>query len=394
MPHNFVAIGRKVDTFRKGTILDPLDEPTYLTFSLDFKFERSNVSGTSEVNEDRLWNSPLLHTGDNGDNATKFLERRGYEKQADGLNSFIGLLSYLTNTTPWYFQSISGLGNLYSSATDVSKEIKANKAAIEIETLEAVDLRMSELAGLYRNAIYDLRHRRERVPDNLRWFSMDVYIAEFRRMRYNPPPEVSAGLGALGINTNSISNLAREANNALGAIGLSQGLESSLTGVLAQFGYIKFRCRQCEFDFSGSLPTSGKVSVGGRTMDAEKSKFKINIGYFEEESKYGTGTLLHEDHTKLGTKIKNPWFRRSVGETVESAARFANDVTGGLTGDYLSSVGDSIKDNAVARAINGGLKSATDFIGQDNVKDLGKVYPENDGSSSNPPVDDLGDVYP
>ncbi len=321
------------------------------------------------------------------------------------------MLGFLTNNAPWYFQSIRGVDKLFEANTDVSKEWKTKNAKIDIETLEAVDLRMSELAGLYRNAIYDLKYRRERVPDNLRWFSMDIYLAEFRKLRYTIPPIVSAPLGALGISTAPISNLIGEANNALGALGFN-GLEENLTGVMAQFGYLKFRCRQCEFDFSKSIPTQGKVNVGGTDFKAETNQFSIKIGHFEEESKYGTGTLLHEDATKAGTNIKNPWQTRVIGDQIQSALRYADNLTGNQASDRIrnSDIAQTARNNAVSGAINSGLNQAANFVGQNNITQdrLGNAYPNGKpnkesvnelgdvytGNGGNPPVGDLGDAYP
>ncbi len=62
MPHNFVGISRKLDNFRRGTILDPLDEPTYLSFAIDFNFESQNsITGSKRIDESRLWESPLFN---------------------------------------------------------------------------------------------------------------------------------------------------------------------------------------------------------------------------------------------------------------------------------------------------------------------------------------------
>ena len=61
MPHNFTGLTTKDNNFRKGVFLDSFDEPTYLTFALDFNFDDSPV--ITDVDEANLWNSPLFSKG-------------------------------------------------------------------------------------------------------------------------------------------------------------------------------------------------------------------------------------------------------------------------------------------------------------------------------------------
>ena len=64
--HNFIGINNKMNNFRKGTFLDAFDEPTYLTFALDFNFDDSPKEGIGLIDEATLWSSPLFnHQKDN-----------------------------------------------------------------------------------------------------------------------------------------------------------------------------------------------------------------------------------------------------------------------------------------------------------------------------------------
>ena len=91
MPHNFTGLARKHDNFRKGTFIDPFDEPTYLTFALDFHFEKIAGTNTPTVDELHLWDSPLFNQ-ESKHGAIDFLSRRGYKAQADGLATFREIL--------------------------------------------------------------------------------------------------------------------------------------------------------------------------------------------------------------------------------------------------------------------------------------------------------------
>jgi hypothetical protein len=354
MPHNFTGLDIKHGNFRKGLFVDPFDEPTYLTFALDFKFE--HIPANFSDAEVLLSNSPLFDsTG--SQSAINYLINRGYHPQADGLATFREILRYLTFQAPWYFQSITGLTSLYEQNTDMKLGMKAKGVVLEVDTLEAVDLRMFELAGLYRNAILDLKHRRERVPDNLRWFAVDVYVAEFRNLRYRIPGVGQGAANAIGVNTGAIGNIIGGGN--------------MISNVMEQFGYVKFECRQCEFDFSDTLPTTKTIKVGGNGRESESNGFRINVGWVSEEAKFGDGTKVYDDSSK--TDIKNPWGAKNTGAAVQDIGTF-------LSG--LPTIGDSIQNagqkamaglSQIGGLINPALQAASNFI--------------------DPPVDKLGEMY-
>jgi len=375
--HNFTGLNLKHDNFRKSTFIDPFDEPTYLTFALDFMFEHTPSS--SNVDEINLWNSPLFNK-ESG--AIDFLVNRGYNPQADGLVTFREILRYLTFQAPWYFQSISGLDKLYAAATDLDKKsLRSGGISLGIETLEAIDLRINELAGIYRNSVYDTKYRRERVPDNLRWFSVDVYIAEFRNMRYRLPGVAQNAGNLLGINTAAIGNI--------------MGGGNILSNVLKQYGYVKFRLRQCEFDFSGTLPIGSTVKVGSDGRSMEKNNFNIKVGWVEEESKFGDGTIVYDDPMK--TDIRNPWGTRNIGTSVQNAGSWLSGLP--VIGDSISGFGEKIGDalGSVGGLINPALNAASNFI-DPPITELGDIYQtgyrSNGDTPPTPPPEPSGNLYP
>jgi len=354
MPHNFTGLNLKHDNFRKGIYTDPYDEPTYLTFAIDFRFEEIPVPNpTSELG---LFNSPLFNTGGHS-SAINFLISRGFDPQADGLATFREILRYLTFNAPWYFQSIEGLSEVYSQNTDQSKGFKTKDIELTIKTLEAVDLRIHELAGLYRNAIFDNKFRRERVPDNLRWFSMDIYIAEFRNLRYRLPGVAQNVANTLGVNT--------------GAIGNVVGGGNLFSNVMDQYGYIKFECRQCEFDFSSTLPIGRSIDIGGSGRKAEENEFKIKIGWVNEEAKFGDGSKIYDDPIK--TDIRNPWGLRNVGAGVQNAGNFLSGLP--VIGESLSNAGQKVMGGLaqIGGLINPALEAASNFV-NNPVISLDDVY--------------------
>lgn len=360
--HNFLGINNKMNNFRKGTFLDAFDEPTYLTFALDFKFENAVIEGSSDVDESRLWGSPLFEYDQNNasaDTAANFLNNRGYSAQANGLLTFKELFRYLTFSAPWYFQSIRGLDSLFEKSTDQTDGYKAKEATLTIETLEAIDLRMTEIAALYRNAIFDSKYRRNRVPDNLRWFSVDIYVAEFRNMRFRLPGQSQQAAQAVGVNTSSLGGIVGGGN--------------VISNVMDQFGYVKFECRQCEFDFSESVPFANTINIDGENRRQESNKFKINVGWFKEEYKFSDGTTIYDDPSK--TQVNNPWSNKGSVSNLQNAGSFLSGLPG--IGDNLANAGAKAKQGLSSISgtlgINKALESAASFFNP-SVADLGDIY--------------------
>jgi len=152
-----------------------------------------------------------------------------------------------------------------------------------------------------------------------------------------------------------------------------------------QFGYIKFKCRQCEFDFSKSTPFGSKISVGGDGRNQEANRFDIKVGWVEEEYKFGDGTRIYEDPEK--TAIRNPWGAKSIGNTVENVGSFLSGLP--VIGDSIAKAGqkamDGIAKTGDLLGINKALQAASEFL-EPPVTSIGDVY--DSGYSSN------GDTVP
>lgn len=351
--HNFLGIQNKVNNFRKGLYTDPYDEPTYLMFALDFNFDEPNTSMSGDT---FLWRSPLFSDRPGQDSAMQYLTNNGFTPEANAMSVFKKILKYLTFDQPWYFQELSGLNEMWKQATNIEVGQKGKGLSLTVKTLEAVDLRMTEVASIYRGCIYDKTNMRERVPDNLRWFSVDIYIAEARNLRYRLPGIGNEVANTLGVNTSNISTVVGSGN--------------LLTDVLRQYGYVKFRCRQCEFDFSESF-AGGATQYAATKNTPATSSFKIKIGYFEEESRYADGSQLWDDSIK--NSIRNPWGTRSIGAGVTNIGSFLTGLP--HIGDNLSEAGQSLQNSlaTIGGLINPALGAAAQFI-QPPVTSLGTMY--------------------
>jgi hypothetical protein len=348
MPVNFLNTERHLSNFRKGIVRDQFDEPTYLTFSLDFTFD------DMYRNDDFLAISPLFNVAEGkSQSAINYLIQRGHTDKANQLSIFSKLLKYLRDDTPWYFQEVVGLNALWQKATNMAEPMKGGE--ITVKTLEAVDLRMTELADLYRNAVYDKQYMRERVPDNLRWFSMDIWVAEFRNLRNVLPSLVNLGAG---INIGG--------PNLAGALGAG----NNLGNVLDNFGYVKMKCRQCEFDFSDSFPGGPSMSIGGNKQP-EANQFKIKIGWMEEENHYSSGSATYDDATSAKTRGSNTWDKAGLGANLDSLGGFLTGLP--IIGNKASTIGGKASEgissvlNTPNKLISQGISELSQLVDQGNL---------------------------
>ena len=368
MPVNFLNTERHDSNFRKGIVRDRFDEPTYLTFSLDFTLDEEHMGYQSD---NFLAVSPLFNTADGkSQSAINYLLARGHSDKANQLAVFRKLLKYLRDDTPWYFQEVQGLDKLWAKATNMKEPMKGGE--ITISTLEAVDLRITELADLYRNSVYDKQYMRERVPDNLRWFSMDIWIAEFRNLRNTLPPLLNLG-----------STLNSSGPNLAGLAGAG----NELGNVLDNFGYIKLKCRQCEFDFSDSFPGGSTMKIGSNGREQEKSSFKIKIGWMEEENHYSSGSVTYDDYT-AGQIRGNAWNGKSLGAGIDSVGSFLTGlpVVGNKLGNIGAKAAAGIKSitDAPNRLINQGVQELTQLVNQGKLGQVSEYGYESNGDTIPP----------
>ena len=95
------------------------------------------------------------------------------------LDDFVKLLSNINTYSPWYFQSIEGLGEalIRSEYTPAGFNIPDEPKTITIKCLEdAYDNRIATLLDLYKTVCFSKTLHKDIVPANLRRFDMSIYI--------------------------------------------------------------------------------------------------------------------------------------------------------------------------------------------------------------------------
>ena len=152
--------------FTKGMLRtsakNPYQDPTFLTFTLKF---------------DML--SPLF----NKDVAVKSLrEQYKEETKATQLEKFISTLTLINKEMPWYFKSISGIDTAFDIDM-LEPYLGGDDKKLEIECNESINLAITGLMDLYREAVYNLDGWTQVLPENYKRFNMYVIVSEVRNIQ-------------------------------------------------------------------------------------------------------------------------------------------------------------------------------------------------------------------
>jgi hypothetical protein len=271
------------------------DDPTIFGFSLIFyKDERS----------------PLLNESSRGDNAYNYLLSIGEKSAAESLKRFREKLSLITNDYPYYFQTLSGLGNIYKFEPKNSLE----ERTLTIETLESIDLKISSLIEDYIEASWDFEYRRELLPPNMKEFDMSVLVYEVRNIK------------AFIKNANGNGGFFKDVNEHLG---------------LFEYYFVSNR-----FDVSNSQPFL--ESIDNAQGEEAKNKFDIICGLLLNKTIIRDLDFLavREKGDKQEILNKNPSaIPQSINNNLVPTISGANSQPFKIKENYVASDGPSTLDN-------------------------------------------------
>lgn len=197
------------------------DEPTYLTFRIEFNFDNSVYNSTSymdylpeplltlntnkgsdsfkspseyyQTNDVDLAINSLIQENDYDFNQSNGISNNvnystydylrnalGESRRADMLFLFVNSLKDVQEHYPYYFQSIEGIGNLLKVNPTDGIRLKDGENILTIKCLEGLDLKITQLLQLYKNVVWDEVYQRWMLPDMMRYFNMKIYISEIR----------------------------------------------------------------------------------------------------------------------------------------------------------------------------------------------------------------------
>jgi hypothetical protein len=350
---NFLGQGSglpvKINRFRKGSI-ESNEDPLFLTFFMDFDPSVGDLHpeplAFNSLLSDMLDTDAALTERVNLEQVPTGFEistleylKRAYN-QTDGgpakeLRKFQTLLNNIYSASPWYFQTISGVSDLWKKATNVTDASK--KVTLTIGCNESVDMKILQLADYYRKAIFDQRAMAYRVPDNLRKFAFDLYLFEIRNLK---------DFSAFSKNVSEFTNGAH---------------------------YIKFKCKMCEFDFSETLQ-GGATAVDLKSFAEEKpfaTTFKINIEWVSEDSFYQEAGAIALDTASPNFGI----FQGAVNSVTSQINRKLTNlsrVPARVIGAVVNEIQNTVENVALGNAYSGRYD---DIIRTGGITDaIGRVY--------------------
>ena len=324
-------------------------------------------------------------------------------KRANALRQFQILLQDINNNSPWFFQSITGLDTLekvdFSGFQDDTSADNFNSArtagkTLTVSCLESLNLRLTALANLYNQAMFDADNMRWLVPRNLRKFTMWIYVTEirnfFKTTRLTGSSAVVSALDDLSslLTTNrnpggAISNTPEGERQPSGPLAPGNAFNSFARGVLSQSGLMNeidafrnqqdqsgikpvliYECHQCEFDFSGSSPWTGDIDVGIDPKAAEQS-FKIHIGKVRMKTQFpnirtdGNYLVLSDgyDQNRSSVQIYNDSL------SLETLASLGREILTNVTSQAIS----DLINEGISQFVNPALSSPGQTL-------LGNIY--------------------
>lgn len=243
------------------------DEPTYLTFKIEFGNRLSSMYSYQNNNFNMVDNAAryktnydLMPAGLLDGSNDKFIDRPYYSamsylndinesRRAKMLNEFISGLYDLQCNYQYCFTEILGIEKLFQIDPKRGSRL-SNDTIIEISCDESLDMKILYLMNLYRKIAWDDTWQRWVLPDIMRYFNLIIYITEFRTFHVQYPYTPT--------NTK---------NNPNDVLLLS--MLNNLTPTLS------IECKMCEFDISDILNIQSLKSNKVRDYTTNKIRIKV-----------------------------------------------------------------------------------------------------------------------
>ena len=276
------------------------EDPTYPIFNIRFLFTAIDSKHPDYVSNRLLSSGP--------ESAVQFLYSVGEPERALMMEKFITLLQDISLNTPWYFQKVTGLEQLYNQGYISSERGYGSGSSsglqsiyLKVDTLESIDHKIHALKDLYRKAAYDRKYRRWILPINMRRFRMRILVGDYRQMAItednysiNPRQALDALRDIDVFNGSNIGGklLGKVNDGALSFVKRLQWWDN-------HFSCILFDCQDCEFDMSG-FPQL----LDHKQITPASSSFGINVGRVLESNTYSLLKYVVSDNI-LENKLKS-----------------------------------------------------------------------------------------
>ena len=360
--------------FKPNFFARAFDEPTYLSFRIEFMFNdpemaiRNTAYNNQGINDSAIRTAfygqmydympePLLNDFFTRDekgamkptdtsvgilySTENYLDiNLGDHGRAMLLHTFKRALKDIQDNFPYYFTSLRGIDSITS--INPGEGVRVKEGLIELECMEGLDLKITQLLQLYRKIVWDDVYQRWILPDMMRYFGMRIYVSEirlfsdvknengtvgtwdfskeaYRNMTYNGPVDESGGsflelvkndpnmlrkstaVSQSFLGTKSI--ITKALNYTSGTVNTRLGVYESITGALNQLEYCNnainevmptlcFECHMCEFDIKDTLSHISELKSSNKDTSSPKPKIKIKVGQVREKQSYPLNATL------------------------------------------------------------------------------------------------------
>ena len=314
------------------------DEPTYLTFRIEFDFRPDKEENVKTVDPNtyginngfnKMPETLLSYDKDKNNEyystANYLNDNLGEYYRSKLLKDFINGLKDIQDNYPYYFTSIEGLNTLTKVTPEQGIRINSENSTITIKCLEGLDLKITSLMQMYRKIAWDDVYQRWILPDMMRYFGINIYVSEIRLFHsYAIPNKIRPGVYDFDtnfMNSSTLSdakpsllskagNLLNSAiatsvhlvgnnNNIVNGISAADSIIDAIISVnsaVKSNAYklcdnaindfmptIKYECHMCEFDISDSNEHISSLSSAKSGIASPEPTIKIKIGNVTEK---------------------------------------------------------------------------------------------------------------
>lgn len=380
---------KPVINFKKGLHnTSKYNDPTYLGFLLLFDWntplEHSSTGGSpllaGGIDENAAGTDPeSWHTKPG--TAMDYLKRCGEFQRMVYLNAFINTLKSINYNMPWYWQELEGLTDAWKHDDMKDPYVGGDESLIKIKTLESIDLIVTNCMDLYQYAIYDWDNRRIIVPENLRKFSVDIYVQEIRKFQLDemflkklgessvsiPGEEGFSNTSIGGKSSDAMTDINKGQNDPSNPVNnFFSNPESEEFKYINQGGArVKFGFDFCEWKTDASTVPFATLNMGSPVMATQEIQFSYEN--LRRTSEYpGLQTDLQNQSGNVGNT--STWKKDLKNKGKDIAANTVNQATeyakGKINGLLLGNVYGFSAGNIGSALEQGTIQSLSKEVGK------------------------------
>lgn len=307
------------------------------------------------------------------------------------LNTFCNMLNNISNNTPWFFQSITGMDK--ANVASLNEPFKDN--TLEIKCLEeSIDMRLSTLFEYYKYACFDYVNLKEILPENLRKFDMSVVVFgvpvryldthskingkeyQSRTMRgENGGNKITMSMYTFKDCEFDTENMAEP---MLGDMSNTHAFQNNNISIKIKYKKV-FNYKQNGFAGTAISPL-GMIGKTGSDMSDRLGKMS---DAFKAMQSYASGVGTSDNFVDkfIGNKTQfSKWYKFARSQGVGSTTKMLIDETEAICQDYYSNVAHNVFNTIVG----GGVLGASE---------LGSITPPDKGVNTDYYKETLNNIY-